>query len=246
MKKVVIVGATSAIANACARLWAAQGASLFLVSRDLEKMKALSADLRVRGAAAVYIWQMDATDVAAHPGMVKAAVEALGHLDVALVAYGTLPDQQACESDAMLALKEFSTNGTSVIALLTVLANQFQQQRSGTIGVITSVAGDRGRPTNYVYGSAKAAVSVFCQGLQARLFKAGVSLTDIRPGFVATPMTEGLSLPAVLVARPDLVARRIVTGIERKADIIYAPAFWALIMAIIRNIPRPIFKRMSL
>lgn len=246
MKKVVIVGATSAIANACARLWAAQGASLFLVSRDVEKMKALSADLRVRGAAAVYIWQMDATDVAAHPGMVKAAVEALGHLDVALVAHGTLPDQQACESDAMLALKEFSTNGTSVIALLTVLANQFQQQRSGTIGVITSVAGDRGRPTNYVYGSAKAAVSVFCQGLQARLFKAGVSLTDIRPGFVATPMTEGLSLPAVLVARPDLVARRIVTGIERKADIIYAPAFWALIMAIIRNIPRSIFKRMSL
>jgi decaprenylphospho-beta-D-erythro-pentofuranosid-2-ulose 2-reductase len=246
MKRVLIIGATSAIASACARLWARQGANLFLVARDLGKMEALGADLRVRGAAAVHTWQMDATNLAAHPAMLKASVDALGSIDVALIAHGTLPDQTTCESDAALALSEFATNGTSVIALLTILANQFAQQRCGSIGVITSVAGDRGRPGNYVYGSAKAVVSVFCEGLRARLFKSGVSLTDIRPGFVATPMTCKLSLPAMLVVQPDVIARRIVAGIERKIDVLYAPAFWALIMAIIRNIPRPVFKRMTL
>ncbi|BAL22920.1 SDR family oxidoreductase [Azoarcus sp. KH32C] len=246
MKKILIIGATSAIAGACARLWAAQGASLFLVARDAAKLDALAADLGVRGAAAIHSWQMDATDLSSHAPMLDAALETLGEIDIALIAHGTLPDQAACEADAACALREFATNGTSVIALLTLLASQFERQRDGTIGVITSVAGDRGRPSNYVYGSAKAAVSVFCEGLRARLFKVGVALTDIRPGFVATPMTDGLPLPGPLVAQPDMVARRIVSGIERRADVVYAPAFWALIMAVIRNIPRPVFKRLKL
>ena len=166
MKRILIIGATSAIASACARLWATQGASLFLVGRDAEKLEALADDLSVRGASAVYKYQMDANDIAVHTAMVSAAVTALGAFDIALIAHGTLPDQAACEADAALALCEFTTNGTSVIALLTELANQFEQQRNGAIGVITSVAGDRGRPSNYVYGSAKAAVSVFCEGLR--------------------------------------------------------------------------------
>ncbi len=246
MKNILIIGATSAIASACARLWAAQGASLFLVGRDTGKLEALVADLGVRGAAAAHAWPMDATDVDAHPAMLKAGEQALGRFDIALIAHGTLPNQAACEGDAALTLREFTTNGTSVIALLTVLANHFERQRSGAIAVVTSVAGDRGRPSNYVYGSAKAAISVYCEGLRARLFKAGVSLTDIRPGFVATPMTQGLPLPAALMAQPGAVARRIVAGIERGADVLYTPAFWALIMAIVRNIPRPVFKRMKL
>jgi hypothetical protein len=246
MKRILIVGALSAIATACARLWAAQGASLFLVGRDAERLDALAADLKVRGAAAIHTWPMDANDVPAHAAMIEAGTQALGGFDIALIAHGTLPDQKACEADAILALRELATNGTSVIALLTMLANVFERQAGGSIGVITSVAGDRGRPSNYVYGSAKAAVSVFCEGLRARLFKAGVSLTDIRPGFVATPMTQGLPLPAALVAQPETVARRIVTGIERKVDVLYTPAFWSLIMLIIRNIPRPVFKRMKL
>jgi short-subunit dehydrogenase len=189
---------------------------------------------------------MDANDVPVHPAMVAAAAQALGRLDVVLIAHGTLPDQLACERDAGLALREFMSNGTSTIALLTVLANELERQRGGGIGVITSVAGDRGRPSNYVYGSAKAAVSVFCEGLRARLFKAGVSLTDIRPGFVATPMTQGLALPAVLLARPESVARRIVSGIERRRDVLYAPAFWSIVMSCIRLIPDAIFKRLRL
>lgn len=246
MKRILVIGATSTIAGACARLWAAQGASLFLVGRDAAKLEALAGDLSVRGASSVHRHRMDANDIPAHPAMLEAAVHALGGLDVALVAHGTLPDQAACEGDAALALREFATNATSVIALLTALANQFARQRSGAIAVITSVAGERGRPGNYVYGSAKAAVSVFCEGLRARLYRAGVSLTDIRPGFVATPMTQGLPLPAALVAQPEAVARRIVAGIGRKADVLYAPAFWAPIMMVIRSIPRALFKRMKL
>jgi short-subunit dehydrogenase len=246
MKRILIIGATSAIASACARLWAAQGARFFLVGRDARKLEALAGDLSVRGAAATGTWQMDAVDVSAHPAMVEAGVEALGGFDIALIAHGTLPNQPACEGDAALTLREFTTNGTSVIALLTILASLFEQQHGGAIAVITSVAGDRGRPSNYVYGSAKAAVSVFCEGLRARLFRAGVSLTDIRPGFVATPMTQGLPLPAALVAQPEAVARRILAGIEHGKDILYVPAFWALIMGIIRNIPRSVFKRMKL
>jgi hypothetical protein len=246
MKRILVIGATSTIAGACARLWAAQGASLYLVGRDDAKLEALAGDLSVRGASSVHRHRMDANDIPAHPAMLEAAVHALGGLDVALVAHGTLPDQAACEADAALALREFATNATSVIALLTALANQFARQRSGAIAVITSVAGDRGRPGNYVYGSAKAAVSVFCEGLRARLYSTGVSLTDIRPGFVATPMTQGLPLPAALVAQPEAVATRIVAGIERKADVLYAPAFWAPIMWAIRGIPRALFKRMRL
>ena len=170
----------------------------------------------------------------------------LGGLDAALIAHGTLPDQAACERDPALALREIMTNGSSVIALLSLLANRFEQQRAGSLAVITSVAGDRGRPSNYVYGSAKAAVSVFCEGLRARLFKSGVSLTDIRPGFVATAMTRGLPLPAPLVASPESVARRIVAGIDRRKDVLYTPAFWALIMLVIRTIPGFVFKRLKL
>jgi decaprenylphospho-beta-D-erythro-pentofuranosid-2-ulose 2-reductase len=246
MKKILVIGATSAIATACTKIWAAQGAGLFLAARDSAKLETLAADLTVRGAAVVHQFTMDANDDAARTAMLATAVQALGGIDIALIAHGTLPDQAACEADTALTLREFATNGTSVIALLTELANVFERQRSGAIGVITSVAGDRGRPTNYVYGSAKAAVSVFCEGLRARLFKAGVSLTDIRPGFVATPMTQNLQLPQALVAQPADVAKRIVTGIERRVDVLYAPAFWALIMLIIRSIPRAVFKRMRL
>jgi short-subunit dehydrogenase len=246
VKSVIIIGATSAIAGACARLWAARGSSFFLVGRDAEKLDALSHDLRVRGASAAHPFVMDANDVAAHAAMVAAAVQALGRLDIVLIAHGTLPDQPVCEADTATAVREFMSNGLSAIALLTVLANELERQRSGAIGVITSVAGDRGRPSNYLYGSAKAAVSVFSDGLRARLFKAGVSLTDIRPGFVATPMTQGLALPALLVARPETVAKRIVTGIERQRDVLYAPAFWSVVMWGIRSIPRAVFHRMHL
>jgi len=246
MKKILIIGATSAIATACARLWAGQGSEFFLVARNNEKLEQTAADLQARGAKAVTLHRMDATDLAAHPGMLDSCLNALQQIDIALIAHGTLPDQKACEQDVGIALQELANNGTSVIALLTRLANQFEIQRCGSLAVISSVAGDRGRPSNYLYGTAKAAVSTFCEGLRARLFKVGVHVMDIKPGFVDTPMTQGLPLPAALVAKPEQVAQCILKGIERKVAILYAPGFWALIMLIIRSIPQPVFKRLNL
>jgi decaprenylphospho-beta-D-erythro-pentofuranosid-2-ulose 2-reductase len=246
MKRVLIIGATSAIATACARLWAKQSTEFFLVGRNLEKLEQISADLTARGANAVTLHCMDATDFAAHPTMLKLCLSALRQIDIALVAHGTLPDQKSCEEDVAVAMHEFANNGTSVIALLTLLANQLETQRRGTLAVISSVAGDRGRPSNYLYGAAKAAVSTLCEGLRARLYKVGAHVITIKPGFVDTPMTQGLPLPAALVAKPEQIARRIVAGINRKTDVLYAPGFWALIMWVIKSLPHPIFKRMSL
>jgi short-subunit dehydrogenase len=157
-----------------------------------------------------------------------------------------LPDQKACEHDVSVALAELANNGTSVIGLLSLLANQFETQRCGTLAVISSVAGDRGRPSNYLYGTAKAAVSTFCEGLRARMFKVGVHVITIKPGFVDTPMTQGLALPAALLATPEQVAALITKGISKRVDTLYVPGFWRLIMLIIKLVPSVIFKRLSL
>jgi len=246
MKRVLIIGATSAIATACARLWASEGSDFFLVARSADKLEQTAADLKARGAKTITVHEMDATDLSAHSAMLQNCLLALGQIDVALIAHGTLPDQKLCERDVSVAMQEFATNGTSVIALLTLLAQQFETQRWGSLAVISSVAGDRGRPSNYLYGAAKAAVSTFSEGLQARLFKVGVHVLTIKPGFVDTPMTKGLALPAALLAQPQQVAERIVAGIARKSPTLYTPGFWALIMLIIRSIPQPVFKRLNL
>jgi hypothetical protein len=246
MKRVLIIGATSAIATACARRWAAGGARLFLVARDEAKLAQVAADLTTRGADS-RSFVLDATDYHRHAAMVEAARTALDTIDVVLVAHGSLPDQRACEADASLAVRAFDLNATTAIALLTRIATVLEHQRHGVLGVITSVAGDRGRPANYVYASAKAALATFCEGLRARLFRTGVAVVDIRPGFVATPMTAGLPLPASLVAQPDAAARRIVGALDHgRPDVLYVPAFWALIMLAIRSIPGAMFKRLRL
>ncbi|WPP45350.1 SDR family oxidoreductase [Pseudomonas sp. AN-1] len=246
MKRILIIGATSAIATACARLWAEQGCEFFLVARNTEKLAQVGADLEARGAKAVTTHRMDAVDLAAHPTMLERCMARLQQIDIALIAHGTLPEQPACERDVAMALREFANNGTSTIALLTLLAMQLETQRCGTLAVISSVAGDRGRPSNYLYGSAKAAVSTFCEGLRARMFKVGAHVIDIRPGFVDTPMTQGLPLPVLLLAKPEQVAQRVLSGIERRTAVLYAPGFWMLIMQIIRSIPQPLFKRLNL
>ena len=246
MKRILVIGATSAIATACCRLWAEQGHEFFLVARDAEKLQQTAQDLEARGAKSVNSFTMDVLDTPQHALMLQQCISTHRQIDIALVAHGTLPDQVACEKDAELALQEFSINGSSVISLLSLLAEQLTLQRCGSLAVISSVAGDRGRPSNYLYGSAKAAVSAFCEGLHARLFKIGVHVITIKPGFVDTPMTQGLTLPKVLVVPPEYVAKQIVSAINNKKAVLYTPRFWALIMLIIRSIPNFIFKRLNL
>jgi len=245
MKKIMIVGANSAIAESAARIWAQRGDHLFLVARNSQKLEALAADLRVRGGTTVETFCMDVNDVAQHVAMLDAAALKLGGLDTVLIAHGTLSDQSACQLSVELTLQEMNTNALSVVALLTPLANRFEQQRSGTIAVISSVAGDRGRQSNYVYGSAKAMVTAFTSGLRQRLGKAGVAVVTIKPGFVDTPMTASFR-KGLLWAKPDYLGAIIVASCDKQRDVVYAPWFWFGIMAIIKAIPEFVFKKLGL
>ncbi len=245
MTNVLVIGATAAIAQATAAAYAAEGARLFLVGRDAGKLAAIADDLRVRGAASVETYTLDLMETDQHAAMLDAATAALGTLDAALIAHGTLGDQAACEASVDEMLREWATNCTSVIALLTPLANRMEAQRHGTIAVISSVAGDRGRASNYVYGAAKGALTIFLQGLRGRLAKANVRVVTVKPGFVDTPMTAHLK-KGPLFASPQRVGADIHRAMTRGADVVYTPWFWRGIMAIIKAIPERIFKKVSL
>jgi decaprenylphospho-beta-D-erythro-pentofuranosid-2-ulose 2-reductase len=245
MKKILVIGAASAIAEATARLFAQRGAALFLVGRNAAALESIAADLRVRGATHVATHVMDVNDFDQHEAMLAAAAASLGDVDVVLIAHGTLSDQKGCESSVALTLRELSTNGISVVALLTRIATIFEQRRSGTIVVISSVAGDRGRQSNYVYGSAKALVTAFTSGLRQRLYPAGVRVITIKPGFVDTPMTAAFPKGA-LWAKPASIAKGIVDAVDAGATVRYLPGFWRLIMLIIRSIPESVFQRLKL
>lgn len=242
MPRILVIGATSAIAEATARRYAAAGARLFLVGRDAARLETIAADLRLRGATAEW-HALDANDTAAHAPMLDAAWTALGQVDVALVAHGTLPDQAACAASVETSLREFATNGTSVIALCTALAQRLQAP--ATLAVISSVAGDRGRASNYLYGSAKAAVSAFTSGLRQSLHGSGVNVLTIKPGFVDTPMTAAFKKGA-LWATPEQVAAGIERAIARRRSVAYLPWFWWGIMRVITHIPEAVFRRIRL
>jgi short-subunit dehydrogenase len=245
MKRILIIGATSSIAQAAARLWAARGDRLFLLGRDETRLQAIAADLQVRGAAMAAHARLDANDFDQHANVLDAAGAALGPIDIVLLAYGTLGDQRQCERDARGAREQFDTNATSVLSLLTHLGNRFEMQGHGTIAVISSVAGERGRQSNYVYGAAKSAVTTFAAGLRNRLHHAGVHVLTIKPGFVDTPMTARFE-KGPLWAAPETVAECIDRAIAQRRDVVYAPWFWGGIMAVIRMIPERLFKTLRL
>lgn len=248
IRTIAVFGATSAIATACARRWVAQGRHLFLVGRNPHKLQALIADLRCRASDNQVIEgeQADLNDLGRHEGLLVRADEVLGGVDAILVAHGTLSDQAACERSVPLTLQEIQTNALSVISIVTLAANRFEDRGRGTIAVISSVAGDRGRQSNYVYGAAKGFVSIFLQGLRNRLFRKNVRVVTVKPGFVDTPMTAGFPKKGFLWASPERVARGIVRAIDRGCDEVYVPWFWRPILWIIRHIPEAIFKRLSL
>jgi hypothetical protein len=180
------------------------------------------------------------------PEMLNTAWRAFDHFDVSLVAHGTLTDQNRCETDFAYAITEFRTNAESVLTCLGALAKRFENQGKGVMAVIGSVAGDRGRGSNYLYGSAKAAIETFASGLRMRLFKSGVHVLLIKPGFVATGMTADLNLPALLTAAPETVAKDIQHAINKRKNVLYTPWFWSLIMWIIRWLPMILFKRLKI
>lgn len=245
-KNILIIGATSGIAESVARIYAQQGCQLFLVARNAKKLEVVVNDLKARGATSVHAFKMDANDTSRWPEMADAAWAMLKKINAVLVAHGTLPDQNRCETELNYAVTEFRTNAESIITCLTVLAERFEQQASGTIAVIGSVAGDRGRSSNYLYGAAKAAIDAFTSGLRGRMFRAGVHVLTIKPGFVDTPMTQDLSLPQILLVSPDKVAADIVKAVNKGQDVLYTPWFWRWVMIVITVIPSAIFKKIKL
>ncbi len=244
-KRILIVGATSAIAEATARLFAARGDALYLLARDRARAHAIAQDLKVRGATTVHSAELDVADFSAHARAIERAFAAMDGLDIALIAHGTLPNQARCDMDIDYALREFAVNGTSTIALSNLIAQKLQAQGHGMLAVISSVAGDRGRAGNYLYGAAKAAVSTYLSGLRQRLNKQGVNVLTIKPGFVDTPMTAQFKKGA-LWATPEAVARGIMRAMDRRRSVAYLPPFWWVIMAVIRAVPEFVFRRMKL
>ena len=213
IKRALITGATSAIAQEVARQLAARGATLVLWGRSAERLEIVAADLRVKYKMEVAIDAFDLNDVSLHQAAFDRAVAAHGPFDLALVCQGSLPNQAACEKDYQIVANEFLTNCLGPISMLTVFGNYFEAQGRGCIAAISSVAGDRGRQSNYVYGTTKAALSTFLAGMRNRLFPKGVQVLTIKPGFVDTPMTAGIK-KGPLFALPRKVAGDIIRAAE--------------------------------
>lgn len=247
MKTYLIIGATSAMAERCARLWAERGeARLVLVGRQPDRLAALADDLRARGRqieTLVYIARFE------EPAAIQSLVDEVARaqpIDVALVAHGLLPEQSLCQSDLTLAAHALSVNAVSPVLFAEAIAGAMQRAGHGALGVIGSVAGDRGRKSNYVYGAAKGMVERYIEGLQHRLAEGGVSVTLIKPGPTDTPMTAHLKQDGAKLADVGDVARDIVRAVEAGRWVVYTPGKWALIMTVIRNLPRAVFHKMNI
>jgi short-subunit dehydrogenase len=245
MKHVLIVGATSDMAAACARQFAAKGIHLVLAGRNEEVLNRLAQELRETYPVQVRTLGFDALHFKSHPDFFRKAVDAFGSLDGVLIAHGYLGEQKRAERDWEEARKILDTNFTSVVSVANLAAAYFERKKAGFICCFSSVAGDRGRQSNYLYGSAKGGLSVYLQGLRNRLCKSGVHVLTVKPGFVATKMTAGMD-GMFLVAQPERIARSLYTAIKRKRNVVYLPWFWREIMWIIKAIPEWLFKRMNL
>ena len=245
MRKVVILGATSGIALEVERQLARQDCELLLVARSPQRLAELHCDLAVRGAQQVFTYATDLACVQQHAAIFDFARRTFPDFDTVLLAYGSMHDQRDSENSIDILLEELQVNFVSATAILTLFAADLERRRTGCLAAITSVAGDRGRRSNYVYGSAKGALSLFLQGLRSRLHPAGVRVITIKPGPVQTPMTDHLP-NAARFADPDQVARDIVRALERRSpDVLYTPKVWRYVMKAVQEIPETVFKRLS-
>lgn len=244
MTQILIVGATSAMARGAAFAWAAQGHRLLLAGRDVNELARLASDIQVRFQTRAEVIELDLDHNADRPAWVVNLEAEYGQVDGVLLAAGWMPDSESMRrgDDAMRVIQR---NYTGPVALLNAFADVFEQRELGFIVGIASVAGDRGRQSNYPYGAAKAGFATYLAGLRNRLFHAGVSVMTVKPGFVDTRMTFGL--PGLfLVADPMQVGEVIVHAQRRGRNEIYVPGFWRFILLIIRHVPEFVFKRLKL
>jgi decaprenylphospho-beta-D-erythro-pentofuranosid-2-ulose 2-reductase len=240
---VLILGANSDVAVACAHEYARKGYDLYLAGRDAQKLNVLANDLQIRYSRKVAAVTFDALAFEQH----KAFYDQLNPKpDVTICVFGLLGDQKVSAADWDACKRVIDSNYTGAVSILNVVANDYEAKKAGTIVGISSVAGERGRQSNYIYGSAKAGFTAYLSGLRNRLVQSGVHVVTVKPGFIYTRMTEGLKLPKPLTARPEQLGSAIFKSVQKKKNIVYVLPVWALVMLIIRNIPEGVFKKLKL
>jgi short-subunit dehydrogenase len=243
MPTVLILGAGSDMAVAIARQFAAEKYDIQLAARNISFLQAQQQDLEIRYGVKATTHAFDALDFASHPAFYDSLQP---RPDVTICVFGYLGDQELAQSNWQEAARIIHTNYTGAVSVLNVIANDYAARGYGTIVGISSVAGERGRQSNYLYGSAKAGFTAYLSGLRNRLFHRGVHVMSVQPGFVYTRMTEGLRLPPLLTAQPNDVAAAVVKAIKSRKNTLYVKWFWRYIMLIIKSIPEFIFKKLKL
>ncbi|MGK7924539.1 MAG: SDR family oxidoreductase [Spirulina sp.] len=243
MKRVLILGAKSDMARAIAHRFAKAGYDLDLAARNSRLLDPLVKDLTIRYHQDVKALEFDALDFKTHGEFYE---KLAAKPEIVICVFGYLGNPESAQKDFQETQKIIQTNYTGAISILNIIANDFEQKQQGTIAGISSVAGDRGRQSNYIYGSAKAAFTAYLSGLRNRLAKSGVHVMTVKPGYVATQMTAEMELPKPLTASPEQVAEAIFQGIRKKQNVLYVLWMWRYIMFIIRSIPELIFKKLNL
>ncbi len=243
MSYVLIIGAKSDIAKEVAREYAKNGYDLYLAGRNIDEMKDFENDIKIRSKAEVNLKEFDITKFETHIDFYSSLEpKPLGVIVVA----GYMAEQKTCENDWSKTLNTINVNFTGAVSILNIISNDMEQNKNGFIVGVSSVAGDRGRKANYIYGSAKAGFSAYLSGLRNRLFESKVQVLTVKPGFVATKMTAGLDLPVKLTAQPEEVAKDIFVAQQKGKDILYTKSIWRFVMLVIKHIPEMIFKRLSI
>lgn len=243
MPTLLILGASSDIGIAIARLFAERGFSIQLASRDTLNLSTLQSDLSIRYHIHCSVLQFDAMDFASH----KLFYDALSPKpEITVCVFGYMNDNEKVINDQQETLKTMHTNYTGAVSILNIIAKDYASKKQGSIVGISSVAGERGRQSNYIYGSAKAGFTAYLSGLRNKLYNKGVHVVTVLPGFVYTKMTEHLNLPKLLTAQPNDVAKSVYNAVQKKKNVVYIKWFWRWIMYLIRLIPEHIFKKMKL
>lgn len=243
METVLILGATSDIGEAIASKFAEKGHPVCLAARNSAALEPLQSDLNIRFRVPVSIFSFDANEFDTHEKFWQNLPDKPA---VTICVFGYLGDQKAAQENWHEAEKIINTNYKGAVSMLNIVANEYEKLKTGTIIGISSVAGERGRQSNYIYGSAKAAFTAYLSGMRNRLTKSGVHVATINPGFVDTKMTEGLPLPKPLTAQPGQVAVAVYQAYKKKINVVYTLWMWRWIMLIIKNIPERLFKKMNL
>ncbi|HOK09739.1 MAG TPA: SDR family oxidoreductase [Candidatus Hydrogenedens sp.] len=246
-KSVLILGSVSAVGRAIAHQFAQNGYSLILADIEVEENERIAQDIRIRYGVFCQTLFFDASDFEIHPAFLEKVTEKICSLPEGLViCFGYMPTQEEAQKDFKLIKKAIDINYTGAVSILERVISQFEERNYGFAIVISSVAGDRGRKSNYIYGSTKGALTRYLEGLQHRLSPKNIQILIVKPGFMDTAMTYGLNLPERLIATPEEAGKIIFSAWRRKKQVVYVKWFWRYIMLIIQHLPRFIFYRTQL